>query len=78
MRVPGRNETKTYGKGEAVRELEQKRTLPRKPFCGKVMALPQSGRLASGEQPQGLPEARAPRLCNVTVFIPAGDSELLL
>ena len=35
-RVPGRNETKTSGKGEAVRERESKRNLPRKGFCGKV------------------------------------------
>jgi hypothetical protein len=42
------------------------------------MTLPQSGRLDGGEQPQGLPDARAPRLFKVTVFIPAGDIELLL
>ena len=34
-RVPGRNETKTYGKGEAVSEREQKRTLPRIGLFGK-------------------------------------------
>jgi uncharacterized membrane protein YkvA (DUF1232 family) len=28
----------------------------------RVMTLPQSGRLDGGEQPQGLPDARAPRL----------------
>ena len=42
------------------------------------MTPPQSGGLDGGEQPQGLPEARAPRLCAVTVSIPAGDIELLL
>jgi len=42
------------------------------------MTLPQSGRLDGGEQPQGLPEARAPRLFAVTVFIPAWGSELFL
>ena len=42
------------------------------------MTLPQSGRLDGGEQPQGLPDARAQRLLAVTVFIPALDSELLL
>ncbi len=42
------------------------------------MTLPQSGRLDGGEQPQGLPDARAQRLFNVTVFIPALDFELLL
>ena len=42
------------------------------------MTLPQSGRLDGGEQPQGLPEARAPRLFAVTVFIPGLDSELFL
>ena len=35
--VPGRNETKTYGKGKAVREHEPKRTLPRKGLFGKVL-----------------------------------------
>jgi len=42
------------------------------------MTLPQSGRLDGGEQPQGLPEARAQRLFADTVFIPALDSETLL
>ena len=43
-----------------------------------VMTLPQSGRLDGGEQPQGLPDTRVPRLFKVTVFIPAMDIELLL
>jgi len=43
-----------------------------------VMTLPQSGRLDGGEQPQGLPDARVPRLFKATVSIPAVDSELLL
>ena len=42
------------------------------------MTLPQSGRLDSSEQPQGLPDAHAPRLFEGTVFIPAVDIELLL
>ena len=42
------------------------------------MTLPQSGRLDGGEQPQGLPEARAPRRFAATVFIPALDIRLLL
>jgi hypothetical protein len=42
------------------------------------MTLPQSGRLDGGEQPQGLPDERAPRLFTATVFIPDLDSELLL
>jgi len=42
------------------------------------MTLPQSGRLAVSEQPQGLPDARVQRLFNVTVFLPAADIELLL
>ena len=42
------------------------------------MTLPQSGRLDGGEQPQGLPDARAQRLFAGTVFIPAWDSALLL
>ncbi len=42
------------------------------------MTLPQSGRLDGGEQPQGLPDARAPRLFAVTVFIPALGIELFL
>jgi hypothetical protein len=45
--------------------------------CG-VMTLPRSGRLNGDEQPQGLPDARVPRLFKVTVFIPAVDIELLL
>jgi hypothetical protein len=44
----------------------------------KVMTPPQSGGLDGGEQPQGLPDAYTQRLFNVTVFIPAVDSELLL
>jgi hypothetical protein len=32
------------------------------PDFGKVMTLPQSGRLDGGEQPQGLPDVRAQRL----------------
>ena len=43
-----------------------------------VMTPPQSGGLDGGEQPQGLPDAYTQRLFNVTVFIPAVDSELLL
>src|SRR5215471_10582065 len=43
-----------------------------------VMTLPQSGRLDGSEQPQGLPDARAPRLFKVTVFIPAVAIKLLL
>src|SRR5262249_5348502 len=43
-----------------------------------VMTLPQSGRLGGREQPQGLPDARAPRLFKVTVFIPAVAIKLLL
>jgi hypothetical protein len=35
--VPGRNETKTYGQGEAVRERKRKRTLPSKGLFGKVL-----------------------------------------
>src|SRR5437016_4668408 len=42
------------------------------------MTLPQSGRLDGGEQPQGLPDERAQRLLDVTVFIPALGIELLL
>ena len=42
------------------------------------MTLPQSGRLDGGEQPRGLPDARAPRLFKVTVFISAVDIALLL
>ena len=42
------------------------------------MTLPQSGRLDGGEQPQGLPDARAPRLFAVTVCIPAVDIALRL
>ena len=42
------------------------------------MTPPQSGGLDGGEQPQGLPDARAQRLFAVTVFIPALDSALLL
>jgi hypothetical protein len=42
------------------------------------MTLPQSGRLDGSEQPQGLPDARAQRLFEVTVFIPALGVELLL
>ena len=42
------------------------------------MTLPQSGRLDGGEQPQGLPDGRVPRLFAVTVCIPAWDSELFL
>ena len=42
------------------------------------MTLPQSGRLDGGEQPQGLPDARAQRLLAVTVCIPALDIKLLL
>ncbi len=42
------------------------------------MTLPQSGRLDGGEQPQGLPDARAQRLFEVTVFIPALGIELFL
>jgi hypothetical protein len=42
------------------------------------MTLPQSGRLDGSEQPQGLPDARAPRLFKVTVFIPAVAIKLLL
>jgi len=44
----------------------------------EVMTLPQSGRLDVGEQPQGLPDARAQRLFEVTVFIPALGIELFL
>src|SRR4029450_2230488 len=44
----------------------------------KVITLPQSGRLDDGEQPQGLPDARAPRLFAVTVCIPAVDITLRL
>ena len=43
-----------------------------------VMTLPQSGRLDGSEQPQGLPDARAQRLFEVTVFVPALGAELLL
>ena len=35
----------------------------------EVMTLPQSGRLDGGEQPQGLPDARAQRLFAATVFL---------
>jgi hypothetical protein len=42
------------------------------------MTLPQSGRLDGGEQPQGLPEARAQRRFAATVFLPALDIKLLL
>jgi hypothetical protein len=35
--VPGRNETKTYGKGKAVSEPEYKQTLPRKDVFGKIL-----------------------------------------
>jgi len=42
------------------------------------MTLPQSGRLDGGEQPQGLPDARAQRLFAVTVLIPALGIELCL
>jgi hypothetical protein len=42
------------------------------------MTPPQSGGLDGGEQPQGLPEACAQRLCEVPVFIPAWDSALRL
>ena len=42
------------------------------------MTLPQSGRLDGGEQPQGLPDARAQRLFAATVFLPAWDIKLLL
>src|ERR671930_1741093 len=42
------------------------------------MTPPQSGGLDGGEQPQGLPDARAQRLFEVTVFIPAWDIELPL
>src|SRR5262245_59546393 len=42
------------------------------------MTPPQSGGLDGGEQPQGLPDARAPQLFEVTIFIPALDTELLL
>ena len=42
------------------------------------MTLPQSGRLDGGEQPQGLPDGRMPRLFAVTVFIPALGIELFL
>ena len=42
------------------------------------MTLPQSGRLDGGEQPQGLPDARAQRLFAATVFLLALDIKLLL
>src|SRR5215831_13007948 len=42
------------------------------------MTLPQSGRLDGGEQPQGLPDERAPPLFEVTIFVPALGIELLL
>jgi hypothetical protein len=42
------------------------------------MTLPQSGRLDGGEQPQGLPDARAQRFLAATVFLPALDIKLLL
>ena len=42
------------------------------------MTPPQSGGLDGREQPQGLPDARAQRLFNVTVCIPAWDIELPL
>src|SRR5438309_1698243 len=42
------------------------------------MTLPQSGRLDGGEQPQGLPDERAQRLLDVTVFIPPFAIEFLL
>jgi hypothetical protein len=42
------------------------------------MTPPQSGGLDDGEQPQGLPDARAQRLFAVTVCIPALDIEPLL
>src|SRR5207247_11424972 len=35
--VPGRNETKTYGKNDVVRQCEQQPTLPRKGLFGKVL-----------------------------------------
>jgi len=35
IRVSGSNETKTYGKDPAMREREEKRTLPRRSFFGK-------------------------------------------
>ena len=44
----------------------------------EVMTLPQSGRLDGGEQPQGLPDARAQRLFEVTFCIPALGIELFL
>src|SRR5262252_6780058 len=42
------------------------------------MTPPQSGGLDGGEQPQGLPDARAQRLFEVTVFIPALGIALFL
>ena len=42
------------------------------------MTPPQSGGLDGGEQPQGLPDARAQRLFAATVFLPAWDIKLLL
>ena len=36
-RVPGRNETKTYGKSEVVRQHKQQPTLPRKGLFEKVL-----------------------------------------
>ena len=42
------------------------------------MTPPQSGGLDSGEQPQGLPDARAQRLFAVAVFILALGIELFL
>jgi len=35
MRVSGSTETKTYGKGAAGREREEKHTLPRRGIFGK-------------------------------------------
>ena len=42
------------------------------------MTLPQSGRLDGGEQPQGLPDARAQRLFKGTVFLSALGIALFL